>query len=147
MRGEPHDQPIHARFQRAVTDLHARCRSVCASTTSCEGRFAAVIDVLVAWTRDYPDEARLYWCDHTTSPDAELSQIVLTARTQLPRVLIRQLFRHDVTTLPETIIAFTVGIARRLIDAALHQAEPDFTHVPVQLTQLSPILKYFRCPQ
>lgn len=100
------------------------------------------MDVLVAWTRDYPDEARLYWCDHATSSDSELSQIVLTARIQLPRVIFRELFRHDVTTLPEIIIEFTVGIARRLIDAALHQAEPDFTHVPVQVTQLSPILKY-----
>ncbi len=142
MRGEPHDQPIHARFQRAVDDLHARCRAVCAPATSCEDRFAAVIDVLVAWTRDYPDEARLYWCDHATSSDAELSQIVLTARTQLARVIFRQLFHHDVTTLPEITIEFTVGIARRLIDTALHQAEPDFTHVPVQVTQLSPILKY-----
>lgn len=103
-------------------------------------RFRAVIDSLVTWIEEHPEQARLYWCDAVASVDPGLRLQALRARQRLTAIVLAHLPTAALTAPHEVNLEYVFGLIRQIIDEELRNTAVDLRRLADRLTRLAPLL-------
>lgn len=129
-----------ATFYRAAEVLHGRCLRLGGHPGDCRDRFRAVVDSLVAWIEEHPEQARLYWCDAIASVDPRLRVQAQRARQRLTSIILSHLPTGALTAPHEVNIEWVFGLVRQVIDEELRATPVDLRRLADRLTRLAPLL-------
>lgn len=129
-----------ATFSRAAEVLHGRCVRLGDHPGGCRDRFRAVVDSLVTWIEEHPEQARLYWCDAVATVDPRLRLQALRARQRLTAIVLAHLPTAALTAPHEVNLEYVFGLIRQIVDEELRGTPVDLRRLADRLTRLAPLL-------